>query len=80
MLLCVVIKPTPAAAAAPAAAPAAAATPAAAVKGLAKTSGMKVKWTQLGLVFFLVLSLVMTGCFFWQYQLPKLLPGEMKHC
>lgn len=34
------------------------------------------KWTQLGLVFFLVLSLVMTGCFFWQYQLPKLLPGE----
>ncbi|XP_030274377.1 putative beta-lactamase-like 1 isoform X3 [Sparus aurata] len=37
---------------------------------------MKVKWTQLGLVFFLVLSLVMTGCFFWQYQLPKLLPDE----
>ncbi|XP_029287922.1 putative beta-lactamase-like 1 isoform X1 [Cottoperca gobio] len=37
---------------------------------------MKVKWTQLGLVFFLVLSLVMTGCFFWQYQLPKLLPVD----
>ncbi|XP_029358895.1 putative beta-lactamase-like 1 [Echeneis naucrates] len=37
---------------------------------------MKVKWTQLGLVFFLVLSLVMTGCFFWQYQLPKVLPDE----
>ncbi|CAB1422476.1 unnamed protein product [Pleuronectes platessa] len=37
---------------------------------------MKVKWTQLGLVFFLVLSLVMTGCFFWQYQLPKVLQDE----
>ncbi|KAK2915430.1 putative beta-lactamase-like 1 isoform X1 [Channa argus] len=37
---------------------------------------MKVKWSRLGLVFFLVLSLVMTGCFFWQYQLPKILPDE----
>ncbi|XP_030585081.1 putative beta-lactamase-like 1 isoform X2 [Archocentrus centrarchus] len=37
---------------------------------------MKVKWTQLGLVFFLILSLVMTGCFFWQYQMPKVLPDE----
>ncbi|XP_075318370.1 putative beta-lactamase-like 1 [Odontesthes bonariensis] len=37
---------------------------------------MKVKWSQLGLVFFLILSLVMTGCFFWQYQLPKVLPDE----
>lgn len=64
-------KPTPAVAVA---------APAATVKfkGLTKTSAMKVKWTQLGLVFFLVLSLVMTGCFFWQYQLPKLLPGENK--
>jgi len=35
-----------------------------------------VKVTQVGLVFFLLLSLVMTGCFLWQYQLPKLLPGE----
>ncbi|XP_073325425.1 putative beta-lactamase-like 1 isoform X2 [Pagrus major] len=54
------------------------AAPAATVKfeGLTKNSRMKVKWTQLGLVFFLVLSLVMTGCFFWQYQLPKLLPDE----
>lgn len=54
------------------------AAPAATVKfeGLTKTNRMKVKWTQLGLVFFLVLSLVMTGCFFWQYQLPKVLPGK----
>ncbi|XP_051933079.1 putative beta-lactamase-like 1 isoform X2 [Hippocampus zosterae] len=37
---------------------------------------MKVKWTQVGLVFFLVLSMVMTGCFFWQYQLPKVQPDE----
>ncbi|KAL2104180.1 hypothetical protein ACEWY4_001048 [Coilia grayii] len=33
---------------------------------------MKVKWTRLGLVFFLLLSIVMTGCFIWQYSLPKL--------
>lgn len=74
VLLCAllsVFKPTPAVAA-----------PAATVKfeGLTKTNKMKVKWTQLGLVFFLILSLVMTGCFFWQYQLPKVLPGETKHC
>lgn len=61
-----VFKPTPAEAA-----------PAATTeKGLTKPNKMKVKWSQLGLVFFLVLSLVMTGCFFWQYQLPKLPPGE----
>ncbi|KAF3690241.1 putative beta-lactamase-like 1 [Channa argus] len=54
------------------------AAPSAAVKfeGLTKAGRMKVKWTRLGLVFFLVLSLVMTGCFFWQYQLPKILPDE----
>lgn len=45
-------------------------------KGLSKTSRMKLKWTHVGLVFFIMVSLVMTGCFFWQYQLPKLLPGE----
>ncbi|XP_041129191.1 putative beta-lactamase-like 1 [Polyodon spathula] len=33
---------------------------------------MEVKWTQLGMVFFLLLSIVMTGCFLWQYQLPKI--------
>lgn len=32
---------------------------------------MKVKWTKLGMVFFLLLSLTMTGCFIWQYRLPK---------
>ncbi|XP_077459346.1 putative beta-lactamase-like 1 isoform X2 [Stigmatopora argus] len=37
---------------------------------------MKVKWTQVGLVFFLLLSVVMTGCFFWQFQLPKVQPDE----
>ncbi|XP_053172270.1 putative beta-lactamase-like 1 isoform X2 [Scomber japonicus] len=61
------VQPTPAVAA-----------PAASVKfeGLAKAKKMKVKWTQVGLVFFLVLSLVMTGCFIWQYQLPKVLPDD----
>uniref|UniRef100_A0A672T966 Lactamase beta like 1 n=2 Tax=Sinocyclocheilus grahami TaxID=75366 RepID=A0A672T966_SINGR len=47
-------------------------TPALAIDGLTKTSKMKVKWTQLGLVFFLLLSIIMTSCFIWQYQLPKL--------
>ncbi|XP_026101448.1 putative beta-lactamase-like 1, partial [Carassius auratus] len=37
---------------------------------------MKVKWTQLGLVFFLLLSIIMTSCFIWQYQLPKLVLEE----
>ncbi|XP_056589542.1 putative beta-lactamase-like 1 [Triplophysa dalaica] len=37
---------------------------------------MKVKWTKLGMVFFLLLSLVMTGCFIWQYRLPKAKPDE----
>nr|XP_020471298.1 putative beta-lactamase-like 1 [Monopterus albus] len=53
--------------------------PAATVKleGLKRASRMKVKWTQLSVAFFLTLSLVMTGCFFWQYQLPKALPDEI---
>lgn len=69
-IFCFIIKQTPAVAA----------PPAATVKfeGLAKSGRMKVKWTQLGLVFFLVLSLVMTGCFFWQYRLPKLQQGEAR--
>ncbi|CAB1329497.1 unnamed protein product, partial [Coregonus sp. 'balchen'] len=33
---------------------------------------MKVKWTKLGMVVFLLISLVMTGCFIWQYRMPKL--------
>ncbi|XP_039610871.1 putative beta-lactamase-like 1 [Polypterus senegalus] len=36
---------------------------------------MEVKWTQLGMVFFLCLSIVMTGCFLWQYRLPKIESG-----
>ncbi|XP_013865048.1 putative beta-lactamase-like 1 isoform X1 [Austrofundulus limnaeus] len=50
--------------------------PAVAFEKLSKSHRMKVKWTHLGLVFFLILSLVMTGCFLWQYQLPKVLPDE----
>ncbi|XP_056131254.1 putative beta-lactamase-like 1 [Lampris incognitus] len=52
------------------------AAPAVKLEGLTNTKAMKVKWTQLGLVFFILLSLVMTGCFLWQYHLPKLLPDE----
>lgn len=43
---------------------------------VAKSSRMKVKLAHLALVFFLLLSMVMTGCFFWQYRLPKLQPDE----
>ncbi|XP_051947218.1 putative beta-lactamase-like 1 isoform X1 [Xyrauchen texanus] len=41
-----------------------------------QTAKMKVKWTKLGMVFFLLLSLVMTGCFIWQYRLPKMKPVD----
>ncbi len=43
-----------------------------------QTAKMKVKWTKLGMVFFLLLSFVMTGCFIWQYRLPKAKPGKFK--
>lgn len=58
--------------------PPAVVAPAAAVtfEGLTKKKKMKVKWSQVFMVFFLLVSVVMTGCFFWQYQLPKLLPDE----
>ncbi|XDV45936.1 hypothetical protein PO909_013938 [Leuciscus waleckii] len=39
---------------------------------------MKVKWTKLGMVFFLLLSFVMTGCFLWQYRLPKATPVDIR--
>ncbi|KAG5282215.1 hypothetical protein AALO_G00053540 [Alosa alosa] len=41
-----------------------------------QTEKMKVKWTKLGLVFFLLLSVVMTACFIWQYRQPKLSTEE----
>lgn len=37
---------------------------------------MKVKWTTLGMVVFLLLSVVMTCCFIWQYRIPKLRTGN----
>ncbi|XP_052450891.1 putative beta-lactamase-like 1 [Carassius gibelio] len=40
---------------------------------------MKVKWTKLGMVFFLLLSFVMTGCFIWQYRLPKAKPVDKSY-
>lgn len=43
-----------------------------------QTAKMKVKWTKLGMVFFLLLSFVMTGCFIWQCRLPKAKPGKFK--
>ncbi|XP_058858484.1 putative beta-lactamase-like 1 isoform X1 [Acipenser ruthenus] len=46
--------------------------PTGSVQGITKGIRMEVKWTQLGMVFFLLLSIVMTGCFLWQYKLPKI--------
>lgn len=43
-----------------------------------QTAKMKVKWTKLGMVFFLLLSFVMTCCFIWQYRFPKAKPGKLK--
>ncbi|XP_042607091.1 putative beta-lactamase-like 1 [Cyprinus carpio] len=40
---------------------------------------MKVEWTNLGMVFFLLLSFVMTGCFIWQYRLPKAKPVDKSY-
>lgn len=37
---------------------------------------MKLKWTNLGIIFFFILSLIMIGCFIWQYRLPKAKPGK----
>ncbi|KAM8927203.1 putative beta-lactamase-like 1 isoform 2-T2 [Pelodytes ibericus] len=36
---------------------------------------MEVKWSHLGLLFFLLVSVAMTGCFIWQYKLPKQEPS-----
>ncbi|XP_062843119.1 putative beta-lactamase-like 1 [Trichomycterus rosablanca] len=41
------------------------------LQSLTTGSKMKLKWTHLGLIFFLSLSIIMTGCFLWQYHLPK---------
>ncbi|XP_028854224.1 putative beta-lactamase-like 1 isoform X2 [Denticeps clupeoides] len=53
------------------------AAPVIAIDALTKPNKMDVKWTQLGMVFFLLLSVVMTGCFLWQYHLPKLLSDDI---
>ncbi|XP_075047408.1 putative beta-lactamase-like 1 isoform X2 [Mixophyes fleayi] len=41
-------------------------------RGLSRTSHIEVKWTHLGLILLLSVSITMTGCFIWQYKLPKL--------
>ncbi|XP_016892025.1 putative beta-lactamase-like 1 isoform X2 [Cynoglossus semilaevis] len=55
---------------------AASAAPAVKFNRPTKTKRMKVKWTLLGLVFFLLLSMAMTGGFIWQFLLPKLEQDE----
>ncbi|KAM4650521.1 putative beta-lactamase-like 1 [Discoglossus pictus] len=58
-------------------------------RGLRRTSPMEVKWSHLGLVFFFLVSVAMTGCFIWQYKLPKqepvplvkeVVPEEVQMC
>ncbi|XP_059572258.1 putative beta-lactamase-like 1 isoform X1 [Alligator mississippiensis] len=44
-------------------------------RGLLKLPRMEVKWIHVTLIFFFLLSVAMTGCFLWQYSLPKVEPG-----
>ncbi|XP_068018886.1 putative beta-lactamase-like 1 isoform X2 [Melanerpes formicivorus] len=43
-------------------------------RSLLKLAAMEVKWIHILVIFFFLLSLAMTGCFLWQYSLPKLEP------
>ncbi|XP_054031822.1 putative beta-lactamase-like 1 [Dryobates pubescens] len=48
--------------------------PAPSSRSLLKLAAMEVKWIHISAIFFFLLSLAMTGCFLWQYSLPKLEP------
>ncbi|XP_044133639.1 putative beta-lactamase-like 1 [Bufo gargarizans] len=40
-------------------------------RGLSRTTPVHLKWTHLALTLFFLISITMTGCFIWQYKLPK---------
>ncbi|OCT56950.1 putative beta-lactamase-like 1 [Xenopus laevis] len=46
-------------------------------RSFGKVSLMEMKWTHLGLVLLLLVSMTMTGCFIWQYKLPKQESGSL---
>ncbi|XP_032903972.1 putative beta-lactamase-like 1 isoform X1 [Amblyraja radiata] len=41
---------------------------------------MDLKWPHLGMMFFIIVSIAMTCCFVWQYQLPKQATIDTKAC
>ncbi|XP_030363578.1 putative beta-lactamase-like 1 isoform X2 [Strigops habroptila] len=43
-------------------------------RSLLKLTVMEVKWIHMLVIFFFLLSVAMTGCFLWQYSLPKVEP------
>ncbi|XP_053308172.1 putative beta-lactamase-like 1 [Spea bombifrons] len=44
-------------------------------RGLRGRSPVRVNWSHLGLVLLFLVSIAMTGCFIWQFKLPKKEPG-----
>ncbi|XP_069597548.1 putative beta-lactamase-like 1 [Ranitomeya imitator] len=40
-------------------------------RGLSRTTPVQWKWTHLGLILSFLISITMTGCFIWQFKLPK---------
>ncbi|KAM3921660.1 putative beta-lactamase-like 1 [Leptodactylus fuscus] len=44
-------------------------------RGLSRKTPVQLKWTHLGLTVFFLVSITMTGCFIWQYKLPKQEPA-----
>ncbi|XP_074704435.1 putative beta-lactamase-like 1 isoform X2 [Strix aluco] len=44
-------------------------------RSLLKLTVMEVKWIHVLVIFFFLLSVAMTGCFLWQYNLPKVEPS-----
>ncbi|KAK2521522.1 hypothetical protein Q9233_010766 [Columba guinea] len=50
--------------------------PASSSRSLLKLTVMEVKWIHVLAMFFFLLSVAMTGCFLWQYSLPKVEPKD----
>ncbi|KAM4687184.1 putative beta-lactamase-like 1 [Rhinophrynus dorsalis] len=47
-------------------------------RGQQGSSTMELKWSHLGMVFFFLVSITMSGLFIWQYKLPKLEPSPVQ--
>ncbi|XP_053546889.1 putative beta-lactamase-like 1 [Bombina bombina] len=47
-------------------------------RGLHRPHHIEVNWSHVGLLFFFLVSIAMTGCFIWQYKLPKQEPAPLE--